>query len=133
MVLDIEKLYVSKCRRTEATTAMKQQIADRITAAAGTLVGLSHDIHAEPELAFEEHRSVAKVADVLRTAGFEVAVGGFDLPTALTGSYGSGDLVVGFCAEYDALPEIGHACGHNIIAAASVGAALGLAAVADEL
>jgi len=55
------------------------------------------------------------------------------LPTAFVASYGTGDLVVGICAEYDALPEIGHACGHNIIAASAVGAALGLAEVADEL
>ncbi|GAB2566558.1 M20 family metallopeptidase [Nocardia heshunensis] len=95
------------------------------------LIALSHDIHSEPELAFEEFRSVAKTIEPLRERGFRIETGVADLPTAFTAEYGSGDLVVGICAEYDALPEIGHACGHNIIAASAVGAALGLAAVAD--
>ncbi|XVV03061.1 M20 family metallopeptidase [Actinosynnema sp. CA-248983] len=97
------------------------------------LVGLSHSIHAEPELAFAEHRSAAKVADLLAAEGFEVERGVADLETAFTASFGSGDLVLGLCAEYDALPEVGHACGHNVIAAASAGAALALRDVADEL
>lgn len=97
------------------------------------LVRLSHDLHAEPELAFAEHRSVAKVTDLLREAGFAVEPGPEDVPTAFTADYGTGEFTVGICAEYDALPDIGHACGHNIIAAAAVGAAIGLAAVADDL
>ncbi|MEJ2854573.1 MULTISPECIES: M20 family metallopeptidase [unclassified Saccharothrix] len=97
------------------------------------LVELSHSIHAEPELAFAEHRSAAKVADLLAAEGFEVERGVAELETAFTASFGSGDLVLGLCAEYDALPEVGHACGHNVIAAASAGAALALRDVADEL
>lgn len=108
--------------------------ADRaIEAATGELIALSHSIHAEPELAFDEHRSAAKIVEVLRGHGFDVRTGIADLPTAFDARYGSGEFVVGICAEYDALPGIGHACGHNIIAAAAVGAGLGLAAVADEL
>lgn len=108
--------------------------ADRaIEAASDGLIALSHSIHAEPELAFDEHRSAAKIADLLRSGGFEVRTGIADLPTAFDARFGSGDLVVGICAEYDALPGIGHACGHNIIAAAAAGAGLGLAAVADAL
>jgi amidohydrolase len=97
------------------------------------LVGLSRSIHAEPEMAFAEHRSVAKIVDVVRAAGFAVEQCAGGLETAFTATYGDGDLVVGLCAEYDALPGIGHACGHNIIAAASTGAALALAAAADRL
>ncbi len=104
-----------------------------IEAASDTLIALSHSIHAEPELAFDEHRSAAKIVEVLRDAGFEVRTGVADLPTAFDARYGSGELVLAFCAEYDALPGIGHACGHNIIAAAAVGAGIGLAALADEL
>jgi amidohydrolase len=59
--------------------------------------------------------------------------GSAGLPTAFRATRGSGALHVAFCAEYDALPDVGHACGHNIIAASSLGAAIGLAAVADEL
>ncbi|RDI64310.1 M20 family metallopeptidase [Nocardia pseudobrasiliensis] len=102
-----------------------------IGSATGELLELSHSIHAEPELAFAETRSVAKALAPLRARGFEIRMPVADLDTAFVASYGSGELVVGICAEYDALPEIGHACGHNIIAAAAVGAALGLAEVAD--
>ncbi|MFC4377565.1 M20 family metallopeptidase [Nocardia halotolerans] len=104
-----------------------------ILAASDELVGLSHAIHAEPELAFAETRSVAKVLAPLTERGFAVTTGVAGLPTAFRAVYGSGPLTVGLCAEYDALPEIGHACGHNIIAASTVGAAIGLAEVADEL
>ncbi|MER7013935.1 M20 family metallopeptidase [Saccharopolyspora sp. NPDC000359] len=97
------------------------------------LVEFSHRIHAEAELAFEEHRSAAAVADLLDRHGFAVRTPVAGLDTALVAEFGSGDLVVAVCAEYDALPEVGHACGHNIIAAAAVGAALALAEVADEL
>ncbi len=97
------------------------------------LIALSHSIHSEPELAFEEYRSAAKVAELLAAHGFEIESGVADLPTAFTATYGSGELVIGICAEYDALPEIGHACGHNIIAASAAGAAIALAPLADRL
>lgn len=108
-------------------------VEDTVARRRADLIALSHSIHAEPELAFDEHRSAAKARALVAERGFEVtdAVGGLD--TAFRASFGSGDLVIGVCAEYDALPEIGHACGHNIIAAAGVGAALALAEVADEL
>jgi amidohydrolase len=98
----------------------------------GDLVELSHAIHAEPELAFDEYRSSAKAKTLAAERGFAItAVDGLD--TAFRADFGSGPLVVGVCAEYDALPEIGHACGHNIIAASAVGTALALAEVADDL
>jgi amidohydrolase len=73
------------------------------------------------------------VADAAELAGFRVERGIADLPTAFRATSGSGALHVAYCAEFDALPDVGHACGHNIIAASSLGAAIGLAAVADEL
>ena len=97
------------------------------------LVELSHAIHAEPELAFAEHRSCAKAQALVAERGFEITARAGGLDTAFRADFGSGPLVVGVCAEYDALPEIGHACGHNIIAASAVGAALALAEVADDL
>ncbi|MGW4048872.1 amidohydrolase [Streptomyces sp. NPDC004721] len=96
-----------------------------------TLVALSHSLHAEPETAMQEHKSAAKIARIAEEAGFDVTHAVADLPTAFVATYGTGDLVVALCAEYDALPGIGHACGHNVNGAASAGAALGLAAVAD--
>jgi amidohydrolase len=97
------------------------------------LVELSHRIHANPEIRFEEERSSAWCAGVLSDAGFDVETGVADLPTAFVATAGTGDLVLSICAEYDALPGIGHACGHNVIAASAVGAALGLQALADDL
>lgn len=97
------------------------------------LVELSHAIHAEPELAFAEHRSCAKAQALAAERGFAITPAAGGLDTAFRADFGSGPLTVGVCAEYDALPEIGHACGHNIIAASAVGAALALAEVADEL
>ncbi len=97
------------------------------------LVELSHAIHAEPELAFAEHRSCAKAQALVAERGFAITAPAGGLDTAFRADFGSGPLVVGVCAEYDALPEIGHACGHNIIAASAVGAALALAEVADDL
>ncbi len=97
------------------------------------LVELSHAIHAEPELAFAEHRSCAKAQALVAERGFEITAAAGGLDTAFRADFGSGQLTIGVCAEYDALPEIGHACGHNIIAASAVGTALALAEVADDL
>lgn len=97
------------------------------------LIALSHDIHGEPELAFAEHRSCAKTQALVAERGFAIMTAPGGLDTAFRAEYGSGELKVAVCAEYDALPGIGHACGHNIIAASAVGAALALAEVADEL
>ncbi len=97
----------------------------------GDLVELSHDLHAHPETAFAEHRSAAAVTGMLD--GFDVEAGACAMPTAFVARAGSGPLVVAVCAEYDALPDVGHACGHNIIAAAAVGAGLALAEVADDV
>jgi amidohydrolase len=114
-------------------TGVQSRAAARLDASASDLVALSHAIHARPELAFEEVASSAATADLLRQAGFDVERGVAGLPTAFDARFGSGDLVVAVCAEYDALPEIGHACGHNIIAASAVGAGIALASVADDL
>ncbi|ATE57262.1 MULTISPECIES: M20 family metallopeptidase [Actinosynnema] len=114
-------------------TDFKKRTRSAVERHSDALVALSHSIHAEPELAFQEHRSAAKVADLLEGSGFEVERGTADLETAFTATCGSGDLVVALCAEYDALPEVGHACGHNVIAAASTGAGLALRDLADEL
>ena len=114
-------------------TGAKEAAARRIRAAADDLIALSHRIHAHPELAFEEHLASRWVADALSAAGFEVRHGCYDLPTAVEATVGTGPTHLAICAEYDALPGIGHACGHNVIAAAAVGAGLGLAPLADEL
>jgi amidohydrolase len=110
----------------------KAEVQRRVERAAGDLVRLSHEIHAHPELAFEEQRASGWVASVLAEAGIPVQSGAAGLDTALTATVGGGPLTLGVCAEYDALPIIGHACGHNVIAAAAVGTALGLGGVAED-
>ncbi|MGH3906775.1 MAG: M20 family metallopeptidase [Pseudonocardiaceae bacterium] len=112
---------------------MEAVLAAAVERRADALIALSRSIHAEPELAFVEHRSAAKVAGLVAAEGFEVERGVGGLETAFTATYGAGTLVIGLCAEYDALPEVGHACGHNIIAASSTGAALALREIADRL
>ncbi len=96
------------------------------------LLEVGHEIHSNPELGFKEFKASQLLASRAETAGFEVEVGSGGLKTAFVATYGSGSKTVALCAEYDALPEIGHACGHNIIAASSLGAALALASVADD-
>lgn len=98
-----------------------------------SLIELSHRIHANPELGYQETKSSGWLAELLSDKGFAVETGVCDLPTAFIARVGSGPLHLGICAEYDALPVIGHACGHNIIASAAIGAALAAARVADDL
>jgi amidohydrolase len=97
------------------------------------ILDLSHAIHADPELGAHEFRAAKRVRRVLRMAGFSFDAPQPAQPTAFSARFGSGELVVALCAEYDALPAIGHACGHNVNAASAVGAALALAAVADAM
>jgi amidohydrolase len=106
---------------------------DAIEGARGELVQLSHFVHSHPELGYEEYESAEATATLLEKAGFTLERGIAGLATAFRATFGSGDLHIVFCAEFDALPDVGHACGHNIIAASSVGAGIGLAAVAHEL
>ena len=113
----------------DAKAAARETIEDRRAA----LVDLSHRIHAHPELAFEEEKASAWCAGFLADAGFAIEKPFCGLDTAFRARMGNGPLHVAFCAEYDALPGIGHACGHNVIATMSLGAALAAARVADEV
>ena len=97
------------------------------------LTDLSLRIHSNPELSLEEEQSSKWLADYLDGKGFTVTRGAYGLPTAFEAVYGTGDPSIGIIAEYDALPGIGHACGHNIIATAALGAALGAKPVVDAL
>ncbi|OBK71149.1 M20 family metallopeptidase [Mycobacterium sp. 1274761.0] len=114
-----------------ATAAVS--VEDAVNRRRGDLIELSHSIHSEPELAFAEFKSCAKTQALVAERGFDITAAAGGLDTAFRAQYGSGPLVIGVCAEYDALPGLGHACGHNIIAASAVGAALALADVADDL
>jgi metal-dependent amidase/aminoacylase/carboxypeptidase family protein len=101
---------------------------ERFDSARDGLIALSRRIHAHPELGFEEERACAWLCEALADAGFDVQSGICELPTAFRARAGSGPLHVAICAEYDCLPGIGHACGHNVIAASALGAALAASA-----
>ena len=124
---------VTAAKGTAAVTAAKARRAGRPRASSPALVRLSQAIHDQPELCFEEVRAAGRVGDMLSDAGFDVERGAYGLSTAVQARVGSGPLSIVICAEYDALPTVGHACGHNIIAAASLGAGMALAGVADDL
>jgi amidohydrolase len=111
----------------------KTAAREKLDALRSRILELSHRIHANPEVGFEETKAAAWISETLSDAGFEMKTGLCGIPTAFSGKSGRGALQVSICAEYDALPGIGHACGHNIIAAAAVGAGIAASAVADEV
>ena len=97
------------------------------------LYEMSHWMYENPELGLEEVRSSARLAEFLADHGFDVEYPAYGMPTAFAARTGTSGPEVIICAEYDALPEVGHACGHNIIATAAAGAGVALAGLADEL
>lgn len=111
--------------------AAKQRMAEEIDRRADLLLDVSHRIHADPELNFEERHAHDLLCDVLEREGIETERRSHGLDTAFVGRAGSAGPNIAVCLEYDALPGIGHACGHNIIAAAGLGAGLAAAAVSD--
>ncbi len=113
---------------------LKERLLRRAREMAGELEGLARALHDQPELSGEEVRSNQMLAARLRDAGFDVTTGQAGLPTAFVAARRAGaGPVVAFLAEYDALPGIGHGCGHNLIGTAALGAGLLLAGVLEEL
>ncbi len=114
---------------------LKQRAIKNIDDARDELIQLSATIHANPELAFQEFKSAAMLCDALERHGLKVERGIGGLETAFRAeARGTGDgATVALLAEYDALPEIGHACGHNIIGTAAIGAGIALRALANDL
>ena len=113
---DVEKLKVQACALIDKN--------------AETLVNVSHEIHDHPEQNYEEVFASELLTRSANDQGVHVELGAFDCATGFSGDVGSGPTVC-IMSEYDALPDIGHGCGHNIIAAAGLGAAIALASIAD--
>jgi len=115
---------------------LKQRAAQRVADLAGDLIDISRQIHANPELNFEEHDAHALLTEALNDLGgpnIAVTRSAYGVDTAFDAVSGTVDgPTIAVLCEYDALPGIGHACGHNIIAAAGLGAGLAAAAVAGE-
>lgn len=114
------------------TTALKARASGRIDDLAPVLVEVSHDIWEHPELCFEEHHAHDLLCSVLEDRGLSTTRHAYGLDTAFEATAGTGGDTVAVMCEYDALPGIGHACGHNVIAAAGLGAGLAAAAVAED-
>lgn len=106
--------------------ARRETIRKAIDDASDELRVLNLDIHGHPEVRFEEEHAHAALTTFLDEHGFEVVRSAFGLPTAFRAVAGSGDPTVAIICEYDALPDIGHACGHNLIATAGIAVGLAL-------
>ena len=115
--------------------ALKRLASGEVEAHRAELSELALRLHANPELGFEEFRATAWLTEMLERNGFIVERGICELPTAFRATYArraAGKPVVAFLAEYDALPGLGHACGHNLIAASAVGAGLAARRLVDR-
>ena len=112
---------------------LKKEIAEKVDAHRQELIDLSLKIHANPELGWEEVKAAGWLTDYLEKNGFKVERGICGLPTAFRASYGQGKPVIATMAEYDALPDVGHGCGHNIIGTTAVGAGIAAKVVADQV
>ena len=113
-------------------SALKERLRADVEARAAVLLDASHQIHSHPELNYEEHFAHDLLTSLLESEGLAVERGAFDLDTAFVARAGTGGPTIAVLCEYDALPGIGHACGHNIIATAGLGAGLAAAAVAEQ-
>jgi amidohydrolase len=112
----------------------KLQVASQIDALEDDLWTIASSLYANPEIAFEEFQSAALITSFLEERGFDIQKGSGGIETAFQAVRGENEdsPVIAILAEYDALPKIGHACGHNLIASAAVGAGLGVASVLDQ-
>lgn len=110
----------------ELSSRDEEVLRSALAESADTLLHVSHEIHAHPETRFEEHFACELLTDTLRSEEFKVETGVGGLATAFLAEYKTGEdgPTIAFFCEYDALEEIGHGCGHNVIAAVGIGAAL---------
>jgi len=112
---------------------LKKEVCASVDRLARELLDVSHEIHAHPELAFEEVRASRLLAETARRRGLDARQDVYGLATAIEARFGAAGPTVALLSEYDALPGIGHACGHNIIATTALGAALALAELGARL
>ena len=112
---------------------LKSRVRRAVEALTPHLAAVSKEIHANPELGFQEFNAAAVLCGALEQHGISVSRGTYGLETSFAAEIGRDGPCVAVISEYDALPEVGHACGHNIIAATGLGAALALAALGDNL
>ncbi|HEX2592831.1 MAG TPA: M20 family metallopeptidase [Rhizomicrobium sp.] len=112
---------------------LKKDVAAAVDAMRDELLSISHDIHSEPELALEEFKSAEKLCVAVERNDLKVQREAFGLKTGYASEFGDRGPTIAILSEYDALPGVGHACGHNIIATAGLGAALALSKLNGRL
>jgi amidohydrolase len=115
------------------TDFLKARLNEALASLRPALVSISQEIHANPELGFQEFKAAALLCEALESRGIRVSRCAYGLETSFAAEIGHAGPYVAVISEYDALPEVGHACGHNIIAATGLGAALALAALGEDL
>ena len=115
--------YIIKCMNADLSDIKNRLITD-VDSQSAALEKIALDIHANPELGFKEYRAVQLLIEYFRNTGFQIEQGLCGLDTAFRATFGKGKPTIAFLGEYDALPDIGHGCGHNLIAASSAGAAV---------
>jgi amidohydrolase len=113
--------------------ALKERLRAEVDQRAAVLLGASHDIHEHPQVNYEEHHAHDLLSDLLEGEGLAVERHAFGVETAFAARAGTTGPTIAVLLEYDALPGLGHACGHNIIATAGLGAGLAAAALAEEV
>ncbi|MEM7410517.1 MAG: M20 family metallopeptidase [Myxococcota bacterium] len=122
---------------TQDLEALKREVCETVERLRPELLRISRAIHAHPELAFQEHEAAKHLVGWLRSAGLDVEAPAYGLETAFSADFGGAGAsqppTVAVLAEYDALPDVGHACGHNLIATSGVGAGIALAALGERL
>ncbi|MGD9117613.1 MAG: M20 family metallopeptidase [Dehalococcoidia bacterium] len=114
------------------TKALKDSVIKELEAHRRQLSDLSLEIHDNPELGFKEVKASKLLTQYLEKSGFSVELGICQLDTAFRASYGQGKPAIAILAEYDALPQLGHACGHNLIAGIAVGGAVAAKAAIEQ-
>jgi len=115
------------------TEKLKEQVSKEVESHRHQLSALSLKIHSNPELGFKEVKAATWLTEYLEENGFSIERGICQLPTAFRASYGQGKPAIAILAEYDALPNLGHACGHNLIAGSAVGAGVASKPAIDQL
>ena len=116
-----------------AGQATARAVSDQLEELSSDLIALSHSVHARPELGFNEYHAASAVAETVSRQGISIDVGVYGLETAFRAVVGEGSPRVAILAEYDALPGIGHGCGHNVICAAGVGGFLAAAPFVNSI
>src|ERR1700757_2072418 len=113
---------------------LKRDVAAAVDGMRAELLALSHAIHQEPELALEEFKAAKRLSDAVASHDLPVQCEAFGVKTAYASEFGNEKgPVIAVLSEYDALPGVGHACGHNIIATSGLGAAMALAKLGAKL